>query len=258
MAQLFRPSANTLARFSLLLVALLPWVVIFAGMTISRSPANTNVSVPLAQPVPFSHKHHAQELGIDCRYCHTSVETSKFAGIPSTEICMTCHSQIWTNSPLLEPVRKSLDTNTALEWSNGNGKGWVRVNKVPDFVYFDHSIHIARGVSCNLCHGPVQEMQLTYKGNAFQMRWCLGCHRSPEKFLRTDEQSKGLSPTQQIFALYERISKVGYTQLDTTEKRLARGLPPDPTVEQISEGALEAAHRGIKKEHLDDCWICHR
>ena len=107
------------------------------------------------QPVPFSHQHHVAGLGIDCRYCHTSVENSSFAGIPPTKTCMNCHSQIWTNAPMLEPVRESYRTGKSLEWT--------RVNDLPDFVYFDHSIHVNKGVGCNTCHGPVDQMPLMYK-----------------------------------------------------------------------------------------------
>ncbi|HTR42432.1 MAG TPA: cytochrome c3 family protein, partial [Pseudomonadales bacterium] len=108
---------------------------------------------PIEQPVPFSHKHHVFGLGLDCRFCHATVEHSAFAGMPSTETCMTCHSQIWTNSPMLEPVRQSFRENTPIQW--------IRVNALPEFVYFDHSIHVAKGIGCTTCHGPVGEMTLT-------------------------------------------------------------------------------------------------
>ena len=126
--------------------------------------------------MPFSHKHHAGELGIDCRYCHTSVEKSSFAGLPPTQTCMTCHSQIWTNAPMLEPVRASYRDNKSI--------AWTRVNALPDFVYFDHSIHVSKGVGCTTCHGPVAEMPLTWQANTLYMAWCLDCHREPEKFVR--------------------------------------------------------------------------
>ena len=167
MAQLFKPSANSIARVGIVALALGPAILLYAGSTISRSPFNTKVDVPLNQPVPFSHKHHTFELGIDCRYCHTSVETGKHAGIPATEVCMSCHSQIWTNSPLLEPIRKSYETGMPIEGVEGTG--WLQVNKVPEFVYFNHSIHIQKGVNCNQCHGPVQDMAITWKGRAFSM-----------------------------------------------------------------------------------------
>ena len=119
--------------------------------------------------MPFSHKHHAGELGIDCRYCHTSVEKSSFAGLPPTQTCMTCHSQIWTNASMLEPVRASYRDDKSI--------AWTRVNALPDFVYFNHSIHVAKGIGCTTCHGPIAEMPLTWAANTLQMSWCLECHR---------------------------------------------------------------------------------
>ncbi len=139
-----------------------------------------NASVARPQPVPFSHQHHVAGDGLDCRYCHTSVETSNFAGIPPTKTCMNCHSQIWTNADLLEPVRESFRSGKSLVWS--------RVNDLPDFVYFDHSIHVNKGVGCNTCHGPVDRMPLMYNYASLQMEWCIECHRAPEKNLRPREQ----------------------------------------------------------------------
>jgi hypothetical protein len=132
------------------------------------------------QPAPFSHQHHVAGLGIDCRYCHTSVETSSFAGIPPTQTCMNCHSQIWLGAPLLEAVRES--------FRSGKSLVWTRVNALPDFVYFDHSIHINKGVGCNTCHGPVDRMPLMYNYASLQMEWCLDCHRDPGKYLRPRDQ----------------------------------------------------------------------
>jgi hypothetical protein len=132
------------------------------------------------QPVPFSHQHHVGGLGIDCRYCHTSVEVSSFAGIPPTKTCMNCHSQIWTNASMLLPVRESFRSGKSLEW--------IRANDLPDYVYFDHSIHLNKGVGCNDCHGPVDRMPLMYAASTLQMEWCLNCHRAPEKFLRPRDQ----------------------------------------------------------------------
>jgi hypothetical protein len=176
MAQLFRRSTNSIARLSLLggvvLVALIGWVL----MAISRSDYLTDVRVVREQPVPFSHKHHVADLGIDCRYCHVSVETSSFAGLPSTDTCMSCHSQIWATSPMLEPVRASLRTNTPLRWT--------RVHDLADFVYFDHSIHLKKGVGCSSCHGNVEEMPLMWREKTLLMEWCLECHRAPERYVR--------------------------------------------------------------------------
>ena len=143
-SQVFKPNANSIAHMTIIAIAVLPLTVGLALAALSRSPANTKVGVAKNQPVPFSHQHHNWELGIDCRYCHTSVEKSSYAGIPATETCMSCHSQIWTNSPLLEPIRQSYDTGVPIKWN--------KVNKVPDFVFFNHSIHINRGLNCNTCH----------------------------------------------------------------------------------------------------------
>ena len=157
-------------------VAALGWM----AMEIQRSPYVTYAGVRKTQPVPFSHQHHVTGLGIDCRYCHTSVETSSFAGIPPTKTCMNCHSQIWTNAQLLEPVRAS--------YRSGDSLQWTRVNQLPDFVYFNHSIHINKGVGCNTCHGPVDLMPLMYQQESLQMEWCLECHRAAQNHLRPRDQ----------------------------------------------------------------------
>jgi hypothetical protein len=180
MAQIFHRSANTLARVSILGV-----LVLLAGLgavmsEVQRSALVTRQDEARVQNPPFSHQHHVAGLGLDCRYCHTSVETSNFAGIPPTKTCMNCHSQIWTNAPMLEPVRESFRTGKALNWE--------RVHDLPDFVYFDHSIHINKGVGCQSCHGPVDHMPLMYQANSLQMEWCLDCHRAPDKFLRPRDQ----------------------------------------------------------------------
>ncbi|ABA57738.1 quinol:cytochrome c oxidoreductase pentaheme cytochrome subunit [Nitrosococcus oceani ATCC 19707] len=138
-----------------------------------------SVGAAIEQPVPFSHKHHVSDDGIDCRYCHTSVEKSSFAGIPSTEICMTCHSQLFTDAEVLAPVRASFRAKKPLRWK--------RVNDLPDFVYFNHSIHIHKGIGCVSCHGPVDEMPLTWRAKPLTMQWCLNCHRAPERFVRPRE-----------------------------------------------------------------------
>lgn len=173
--QIFHRSFNTIAKFTifggLFIVGLVVWILAM----IARSPYMTQVDVAPDQPVPFSHEHHVNGVGIDCRYCHTSVEKGPMAGLPPTKTCMTCHSQIWADSPMLEPVRKSLRENTPIEWT--------RVNDLPDFVYFDHSIHIKKGINCNTCHGPIHQMPLTRKKNTFHMQWCLECHRDPQKFI---------------------------------------------------------------------------
>jgi len=176
MAQIFHRSANTIAKASIIAAILLIGGLLWAGLELQRSPYYTYAGVARSQPVPFSHLHHVSGVGLDCRYCHTSVETSSFAGIPPTKTCMNCHSQIWTNAPMLAPVRESYRTGKSLIWT--------RVDNLPDFVYFDHSIHINKGIGCNTCHGPVNKMPLTYAYASMQMEWCLNCHRDPGKYLR--------------------------------------------------------------------------
>lgn len=256
MAQLFKPSANTLARGSLLALGLLPVVGFYAGSTISRSAANTKQGVAVNQPVPFSHKHHVAELGIDCRFCHVDVESGKTSSIPPLKTCMTCHSQIWTNSPLLEPVRKAYEDGTPIKFSLNNDVGWNQVNKLPAFVYFNHSIHIDRGINCNQCHGPIQEMQMTYKNQAFSMAWCLECHREPEKFLFEDTSKPDQKPNQKVFDLYTKIQDG--TQLTPREENQAHGRPYSPTAEEIAAGKKLVEKYKIKAKQLTDCWVCHR
>ena len=180
MSQIFHRSTNTLSRATIFgavfIVAALGGIV----YVVQGSPFVTYAGMRKPQPVPFSHQHHVTGLGIDCRYCHTSVETSSFAGIPPTKTCMNCHSQIWTNAQLLEPVRASYRSGESLQWT--------RVNQLPDFVYFNHSIHVTKGVGCNTCHGPVDLMPLMYQQESLQMEWCLGCHRDPGKNLRPRDQ----------------------------------------------------------------------
>lgn len=251
-SQVFPPYANSIATLSLFLGALLPFGALVTGSQITNSPANTKVDHPLEQPIPFSHKHHALELGIDCRFCHTTVEEQAHASVPATEVCMTCHSQIWTNSPNLAPVRDSWETGTPLQWN--------KVNAVPDFVYFNHSVHVAKGVSCNNCHGAVQDMHITWKGNAFRMSWCLECHREPEKYLYSDAKTDAgqQSPRQQIFDLYRKMS--AGVQLTPVEHQLAIGLGqmmPDDDVHSKS-GMKALVERKVTKKGLDDCYVCHR
>ena len=178
--QIFHRSANVISRASIYAGIFTLAFALWACVQWQRSPYVTYAGVVRPQPVPFSHQHHVGGLGIDCRYCHTSVETSGFAGIPPTKTCMNCHSEIWTSAPLLEPVRESLRSGRSLEWN--------RVNDLPDFVYFDHSIHINKGVGCNTCHGPVDRMPLMFNFASLQMEWCIQCHRGPEKNLRPREQ----------------------------------------------------------------------
>ena len=180
MAQIFKRSTNMFARASIFgavfVVAGLVWLV----MLLDRSSYNTGKGVTLAQPVPFSHSHHVTGLGIDCRYCHTSVEEAASAGIPPTATCINCHKLIWNDSPMLEPVRAS--------YASGEPITWSRVHDLPDYVYFNHSIHVAKGIGCDSCHGRIDEMRLVYQHASLQMEWCLECHREPEKFVRPREE----------------------------------------------------------------------
>jgi len=176
MAQIFDRSSNALARMSLVLTGL---IVIALGVTLDelqRSPWVTRQGQRPDQPVPFSHKHHVQGLGLQCQYCHVTVEKSSYAGIPPTKTCMNCHAQIWTNAQLLEPVRAS--------WATGQSLVWTKVHDLPDYVYFSHEIHVNKGLGCSTCHGRVDQMPLMYAQNTLQMEWCLDCHRNPAKNLR--------------------------------------------------------------------------
>jgi hypothetical protein len=185
MAQIFDRSSNALARMSLILTGL---IVIALGVTLDnlqRSPWVTRQGQRPDQPVPFSHKHHVQGLGLQCQYCHVTVEKSSYAGIPPTKTCINCHSQIWTNAALLEPVRKS--------WATGESLVWTKVHDLPDYVYFNHSIHVNKGLGCASCHGRVDLMPLMYQQNTLQMEWCLNCHRDPAKNLRPVSQAYNMA-----------------------------------------------------------------
>ncbi|MBA2495323.1 MAG: cytochrome c3 family protein [Acidobacteria bacterium] len=176
MAQIFHRAANNVAKISIVVAILLGGVAFFVYTQIARSSYLTGRYTERQQPIQFSHKHHAGDDGIDCRYCHTSVETSYSAGIPPTQTCMNCHSQIWSDSPYLEPVRESYRTNKPIEW--------VRVHDLPEYAYFNHSIHVAKGVGCSTCHGQIDTMPSVFQVNTLQMEWCLACHREPEKYIR--------------------------------------------------------------------------
>ena len=216
MAQIFHRSTNVLAKVSIFgavfILAGLGWAV---GAFV-RSPYVSGVGVAIEQPVPFSHKHHVADVGIDCRYCHTSVEESAFAGIPPTKTCMNCHAQLWTEAPMLEPVRESYRTGKAIEW--------VRVHKLADFVYFNHSIHVKKGIGCVTCHGRVDQMPLTWRVNTLYMEWCLECHRNPERFVR---------PREQVFS-----------------------MTWEPPKDQLALGKKLVADYKIQR--LESCSVCHR
>ncbi|MCL5951651.1 MAG: cytochrome c family protein [Chloroflexi bacterium] len=216
MPQIFHRSSNTFSRVSIIGGVLFLGVLTLAALVFVRSPFVTAQGTIVEQPVPFSHKHHAGDDGIDCRYCHTNVETSDFAGLPATQICMNCHSQIWTTAPVLQPVRDSFANNTPIVWN--------RVYVLPDFVYFDHSIHVNKGIGCATCHGPVDQMPLMYKATSLQMTWCIDCHRNPIPYLR---------PLDQVF-------NMAY-QPPTNQEQLGRQL----------------AHQYHVKTY-QDCTTCHR
>ena len=176
MAQVFDRSSNALARASLVLTGVIVIALGVALDQLQRSPWVTKQGQRPDQPIPFSHKHHIQGLGLQCQYCHTSVEKSSYAGIPPTKTCINCHSQIWTNAQLLEPARQS--------WATGASIQWIKVHDLPDYVYFNHEIHVNKGIGCASCHGRVDEMPLMYQQNTLQMEWCLNCHRNPGVNLR--------------------------------------------------------------------------
>jgi hypothetical protein len=185
MPQFFPRAANSIVRLLLfglvIAVALTLWLL----ATGVQSPYQTREDVPRQQPVPFSHEHHVGGLGIECRYCHTTVETSSFAGIPATKVCMNCHSQMWAVARILEPVRESYRSGRSIEWN--------RVNDLPDFVYFNHAIHVNKGFGCETCHGRVDQMPLTWQARSLQMNWCLDCHRNPAPRIRPCEQVTNLA-----------------------------------------------------------------
>jgi hypothetical protein len=216
LGQIFHPSTNTISKVSifgaLFFVAGGGWLLSELG----RSAYMTDVNVAKQQPVPFSHKHHVSGIGIDCRYCHSSVEETAFAGMPATETCMSCHSQIWADSPMLEPVRASFRTDKSLEWT--------RVHDLPGFVYFNHSIHLKKGIGCDTCHGRVDQMPLMWKANTLNMEWCLECHRHPENYVR---------PRSEVFNMVYQ--------------------PPPDQAELGRKLVLE-----YKVRKLTDCSYCHR
>ena len=230
--QIFHRSTNTISRATIFGAIFVIAMLFWAAAEVQRSPYVTYAGVARPQPAPFSHQHHVAGLGIDCRYCHTSVETSSFAGIPPTRTCMNCHAQIWTGAPMLEPVRES--------FSSGKSLIWNRVNDLPDFVYFNHSIHINKGVGCNTCHGPVDRMPLMYNYASLQMEWCLNCHRAPEKNLR---------PRDQVFNMrYEEPSSAKPIMVDgktyTDQISLGRDLVTKYKLRTVAD--------------ITSCSTCHR
>jgi hypothetical protein len=216
--QIFRPYADTLARIVLVGILVSPFVAIGVAYLVMRSSYITDQSVAIEQPVPFSHEHHVNGLGLDCRYCHSAVEKSAIAGVPPTHTCMTCHSELYTQAEMLAPVRKSLADRAPIRWN--------KVHRLPDYVYFDHSIHIAKGVGCTTCHGDVQHMPLMRQAAPLTMGWCLECHRDPAPHLR---------PASAVF-------------------------DPDwtPPKDQLEYGRKLLTQYLIDPTHLTDCTVCHR
>ncbi|MBI4467937.1 MAG: cytochrome c3 family protein [Acidobacteria bacterium] len=180
MPQIFHRSTNTVSKLSISCAVFILAGALWVAAQVNRSPYVTQATVVRDQPVPFSHKHHVGDVGLDCRYCHTSVETSATAGLPSTQTCMNCHSMLFNQSPILEPVRSS--------FRSGKPIAWTKVHDLPDFAYFDHSIHISKGVGCATCHGKVDQMPLMWQTASLQMEWCLSCHREPERYVRPRDQ----------------------------------------------------------------------
>jgi hypothetical protein len=217
MPTVFSPAANLVTK--LVLGGALAGAVTLAGAgwVLPQVSYYTGVGYAQPQPVPFSHEHHVGGLGIDCRYCHTSAEVSANAGFPPTHTCMSCHSQIWTNAEMLAPVRRSLMEGEPIRWN--------RVNKLPDYVFFNHSIHVTKGVGCVTCHGPIDRMPLTWKGASLQMSWCLDCHRDPAPNLR---------PVEEVF--------------NPTWKR----------TDETPPGEQLLAEYDIHPATLSDCSVCHR
>jgi Cytochrome c3/Cytochrome c7 and related cytochrome c len=220
--QIFHHSTNFLAKLSIFGAIFILLAAMWVLAEINRSSYNTGQFIERQQPVQFSHKHHSGDDGIDCRYCHTSVETAATAGMPPTQTCMNCHTQIWADSPYLEPVRES--------WRSGKPIEWTRVHDLPDYAYFNHSIHVAKGVGCSTCHGRIDEMPAVYQASSLQMEWCLSCHRNPEKFVR---------PKEEVFNMKWR--------------------PENKTTQEVASG-----RELVKQYHIQDayaltsCSTCHR
>jgi hypothetical protein len=219
MSQVFPKSANAWSKASLIMIALLVLGLGWVVLTLQRSDFVTSANQFIEQPVQFSHQHHVGGIGIECRYCHTAVEVSSSAGIPPTKTCINCHSQIWSTSPYLEPVRASFREDKPLNW--------VRVHDLPDFVYFNHSIHVAKGVGCETCHGRVDQMPLMMQKQSLQMEWCLDCHRDPSRYVRPRGQ----------------ITTMGY-------------LPAE--AQSVLGPRLVAEYKIADQERLTNCSVCHR
>jgi hypothetical protein len=246
--QIFHRSANSLAKVSIFGgVFLLGLVAVVVYTLMGTSGYLTGQYVVKRQPVPFSHEHHTRGLGIDCRYCHTSVERSAFAGLPPTETCMNCHRQIWTNAELLEPIRASYRDNVPMQWT--------RVHDLPDYVYFNHSVHIAKGIGCYSCHGKVNRMPLMFQNASLQMQWCLDCHRNPAQNVR---------PREEVFNLdWDAGRPATYSNRAVNARFL--GVPEDKLKEagwSPSAADVTRMQANLAKDYnlqsLTSCSTCHR
>jgi hypothetical protein len=230
MAQLFDRNSNALARAVLLISGLLIVCLALTLNELQRSPWVTRQGQRAPQPVPFSHKHHVQGLGLQCQYCHTTVERSSYAGIPPTKTCMNCHAQIWTDAQLLEPVRQS--------WVTGNSITWTRVHALPDYVFFNHSVHVNKGIGCSSCHGRVDEMPIMYMANTLQMEWCLNCHRNPSKNLRPTSEIYNMAwegPTE----LHPMWCAVRSTNMGTPTAQQVDCRSDDPSAQGVNIASLQ-------------------
>jgi hypothetical protein len=245
MAQIFHRSMNAFSRATILgfvfILAIIGWML----WLFYNSSWATQVDVARDQPVQFSHEHHVAGLGIDCRYCHTSVEDSSFAGVPATEVCMQCHSIIWSDSPKLAPVRESFKTGKSLQWT--------RVHDVPDYAYFNHVIHVKKGIGCATCHGKVNEMPLMWREETLHMKWCLDCHRDPARHVR---------PRERVFSMTWKPEDDGLTQAELGSD-LIKKYHIDANWRQGGDAAEaidvdQGAPRDSYSNLLVNCSICHR
>lgn len=234
--QIFHPSWNTLSRLSIFGAAFFAVGVLMLTYFLIRSPYQTMQDVVREQPVQFSHEHHVSGLGIDCRYCHTTVEYASSAGMPPTYTCMSCHSQIWPDSPLLEPVRMSLANDKPLQWN--------RVHDLPDYAYFHHGIHIQKGIGCAECHGRVDKMPLAWKDQPLTMEWCLDCHRHPENHIR---------PKEKVFQMDWSAEK---DEKDEDDK--GKPFNQQRPANQQKLGRMLVEKYKVPVGRLDNCSVCHR
>ena len=257
MAQVFDRSSNALARASLVLTGLIV-VALGVGLnSLQRSPWVTRQGQRPDQPVPFSHKHHVEGLGLQCQYCHTSVEKSSYAGIPPTKTCINCHAQIWTNAELLEPVRHS--------WATGESIAWIRVHDLPDYVYFNHEIHVNKGIGCASCHGRVDEMPLMYQQNSLQMEWCLNCHRNPSGQPAPDRPRsttwRGPDPTTDKPVWCAETNKPAHrTERHSRRPTAHRASPAPPGIQTMSDprGCHAAGTRSLRPRGMGKFAVRYR